>query len=112
MPKSRLTKTVADQAEPLAKLYTINDTVIPGFMLKVTPTGTKTFIYQYRLLGGRKNTTRTLTIGRFGPVTVDQARDRARGHQLAVHSGRVITHPLGTPRFDRSGRVLGAFRRG
>ena len=24
----------------------------------------------------------------------------------------VITHPLGTPRFDRSGRVLGAFRRG
>ena len=24
----------------------------------------------------------------------------------------VITHPLGTPRFDRSGRVLGAVRRG
>ncbi len=48
---------------------------LPGFRLVVSPSGTKTFVVQI-LMGVRDNRTeRTLTIGHFGVLTVEQARD-------------------------------------
>ena len=42
------------------------------------PSGRKTFVARYRAGGGRSGVLRQATIGRYGTVTVDEARTRAR----------------------------------
>ncbi len=44
MAKRKLTKTVADAARPQTVPYELRDTIIPGFLLKVTPAGRKIFM--------------------------------------------------------------------
>jgi integrase len=74
-----LTKRVVDASAPRQERYHVWDSDLSGFGLRVEPTGVKTFIAKYRANGGgRSATQRVLTIGRFGPLTVDQARKLAR----------------------------------
>ena len=54
MPKLKLTKTAADAAQPADKDYELRDTLIPGFMLKVTPAGRKIFMVAYVANNGRR----------------------------------------------------------
>lgn len=72
MPK--LTKRVVDQLQPAASKYTEWDSELRGFGCLVRPTGRKTFIYKYRVGGGRAATQRKMTLGAYGPTTVDEAR--------------------------------------
>ena len=51
---------------------------MPGFGLRIEPSGRKTFIARYRAGGGRAGTLRQATIGRYGTLTVDEARTKAR----------------------------------
>src|SRR5467141_3659968 len=53
------------------------DTQVIGFGLQLRPSGLKTFIFVYRNKAGR---VKRLTIGRYGRVTVDQAREAAKQH--------------------------------
>ncbi len=53
------------------------DSELPGFGLKMTPTGGRTYLVQYRV-GGRKGRTRRVTIGKHGPLTPEQARQEAK----------------------------------
>ncbi len=39
MPKIKLTKTIAAATLPANHVYEIRDTSVPGFLLKVMPTG-------------------------------------------------------------------------
>jgi len=79
--KAKLTKSAIDQAEYRGSQYesgswsrcVIWDTLLPGFGLRVVPSGRKFFILKYRT-GGRG---RFITIGEYGPLTVGQARARA-----------------------------------
>ncbi len=48
----KLTKRVVDAALPKDKKFRIPDTELKGFALKIEPTGTKTFIVDYRIKGG------------------------------------------------------------
>lgn len=48
---------------------------VPGFGVRIFPSGVKSFVVWYRTESGRK---RLHTIGRFGPLTIDQARKKAR----------------------------------
>lgn len=48
---------------------------VPGFGVRIFPSGVKSFVVWYRTESGRK---RLHTIGRYGPVTLDQARRMAR----------------------------------
>ena len=50
------------------------DMTLPGFGCRVTPAGHKAFVIQYRV-GGRS---RQVTLGDYGVLTVEQARDRAK----------------------------------
>jgi len=74
----RLTKRLVDAAKPQSARYIIWDSGLPGFGLRVEPTGRKTFIARYRAGGGRNGTLRQATIGRYGVVTPDHARLLAR----------------------------------
>jgi integrase len=82
--QAKLTKRVVDEARPGVNDLLIWDTQLKGFGLKVTPTGTKTYLYQYRI-GGRAGKTRRITIGKHGsPWTPDLARDEAERHAFAA----------------------------
>lgn len=74
-----LTKTVVDAAEPKPQRYDLWDSKLSGFGLRIEASGTKTFIVRYRANGGgRKAPRRFMTIGRFGNLTVDEARRKAK----------------------------------
>lgn len=83
--KKRLTKTVADAAQPRETNDRIVwDKKLTGFGLRVRPSGSKSFVYRYRNAAGRQ---RQLTLGRFGDLTVQQGRDLAEKAMLAVKQG-------------------------
>ena len=75
MPNMKLTKGIVDAAPPPATTYEIRDTIIPGFLLKITAAGRKTFMLAYSTAKGQR---RKPTIGRFGAITVEQARNIAQ----------------------------------
>ncbi|MBA1145110.1 tyrosine-type recombinase/integrase [Mesorhizobium neociceri] len=84
MPKIKLTKTVVDAATADREPYELRDTVIPGFLLKVTPTGRKVFMVAYVAANGQR---RKPAIGRFGEITVEQARTIAQDWLADVRKG-------------------------
>jgi len=74
----RLTKTAADAAgyphgDDSKRRHVLWDDAVTGFGLRVYPSGNKTFVFRYELAGRQ----RWLTIGEYGPLTVQQARKRA-----------------------------------
>jgi integrase len=83
MPK--LTKRTIDAAHPKASgdLF-IWDEELPAFGLRVKPSGSKAFLLQYRNRNGRS---RRITLGRYGILTPDAARDLARNALAEVAKG-------------------------
>ncbi|MBB5046146.1 integrase [Rhodopseudomonas rhenobacensis] len=72
MPK--LTKSHVDRLPVEARDYFAWDGELPGFGVRVWPTGRKVYMAQYRA-GGR---TRRVKIGTHGAVTAEQARTQAK----------------------------------
>jgi integrase len=98
MPK--LTKRTVDDAQPSAARYLIWDSAATGFALQVMPSGVKSFVVQYRNADGRS---RRMTIGRYGTLTVDQART----HALEVLAkSRAGSDPVEDRRTRRSAATL------
>lgn len=85
MAKIKLTKSVVDASPFRAKEYELRDTGVPGFLLKVTPAGRKVFMVQYRTNAGER---RKPAIGRFGELTVEQARSIAQDWLADVRKGK------------------------
>lgn len=75
--KAKLTKRAVDATVPARKDLLVWDSELKGFGLKVTPSGSKVYVVQYRM-GGREARVRRYTIGRHGsPWTPDSARTEA-----------------------------------
>jgi integrase len=71
---TRLSKRVIDAAAPAPRDYFLWDQTVKGFGAKITPTGAKVYVLQYR----RKGRQRRYTIGRHGsPWTAEEARTEA-----------------------------------
>ena len=84
MARVKLTKTVVDTAQPQAEDVELRDTLVPGFLLKVTPAGRKVFMLQYRTNAGQR---RKPSLGLFGELTVEQARGLAQDWLAEVRHG-------------------------
>ncbi len=70
---AKLTKRTVDHTEISDRTKVIWDDKLRGFGLRVYPNGRKVFVVKCRVKGRQ----RFITIGRHGPVTVDQARGKA-----------------------------------
>ena len=77
--RTNLTKRAVEALKPAEKSRIAWDAKLTGFGVRIHPSGTKAFIVNYRSGdGGRKAPNRQVVIGRYGPVTVDQARRKAQ----------------------------------
>jgi integrase len=79
-----LTDTALRNLKPKSKTYKASDR--DGMYVTVSPTGTVTFRYDYRLNGRRE----TLTIGRYGPagISLAMAREKLLDAKKAVAQGK------------------------
>ena len=77
MAKQRLTKSMVDKLAPGAEDCVIWDSPLPGFGIRVKPSGVKSYIVQYR--NRKTGASRRKTIGQHGPLlTFHKAKERAR----------------------------------
>jgi Arm DNA-binding domain len=81
MPK--LTKRLVDAAGSRATEHFIWDDELPGFGLRVLPSGRKGYVVQYR--AGRRS--RRVSLGSSNVVPCEQARTRAMTIMVAVRNG-------------------------
>jgi integrase len=77
---SRLIETLGIES----KSYDVWDTDLDGFILRVRPTGVKTYLYSYRRPDGRRT---SFAIGRYPGLTPAQARDLALEAAVKVKRG-------------------------
>ncbi|WP_454688782.1 tyrosine-type recombinase/integrase [Achromobacter aloeverae] len=84
MAKTKLTKSAVDAARPQAQPVELRDTLVPGFLCKVTPAGRKVFMLQYRTNAGER---RKPALGLYGELTVEQARSLAQEWLAEVRRG-------------------------
>jgi len=66
--------TVKNTPPPKAGQDEHFDAALPGFALRVTPKGTKSFVFFYRVNGKQRRS----TLGRYPALSLADARDRAR----------------------------------
>ncbi len=77
LPIRKLSKSVVEKTEPLETDVVVWDEALPGFGVRIKPSGVRSYIVQYRnrLTGASKR----MTIGQHGPLlTFDQAKRQAR----------------------------------
>lgn len=74
----KLTKRYLDGLMARPARYDVYDSLLAGFAVRVAPDGSKSFSLVYRAGSGRSAPKRRMTIGRFGALTVDEARKFAR----------------------------------
>lgn len=84
MAKIKLTKSAVDAAQPQAQPVELRDTLVPGFLCKITPAGRKVFMLQYRTNAGER---RKPALGQYGELTVEQARSLAQEWLAQVRRG-------------------------
>lgn len=80
----KLTKRAIDALRPEAAERFYWDDSLPGFAVRVKPSGARSFLIQYRTPNGD---TRRLTFAKVGTLTPDEARARARKLLAEVAGG-------------------------
>jgi integrase len=118
---ARLTKRTVDSAQSTGGDCFLWDGELPGFGLRTKASGAKSFVIQYRNANGRS---RRLTVGRYGVLTVEEARKQARialaevskgsdpAENRKLERGAVTIEALCREYLDRAERGLILTRRG
>src|SRR5579859_2053191 len=87
MSTTKITKRTVDAAQATGRVIWVWDSEVRGFGLKITPSGQKIYIVQYRI-GGREAHMRRYTIGKHGsPWTAETARQEAVAIKARVTQG-------------------------
>jgi integrase len=88
MPKRTLHDRALKALKPAkeGRLYDVMDAVVPGFGVRVSDTGRRTFILTTRYPGSRNPTRRAL--GEYGALTLEAARAKARDWLELIRQGR------------------------
>ncbi len=82
---TKLTKRVVEAAKPDPERDVfLWDSELPGFGLRVYPSGNRKYLVQYRTKTGRQ---RRAMLGRHGLLTAEQARGMARDMLAEAHKG-------------------------
>ena len=92
MPSVKLTQTAINNTKYQGKgrgAHVLWDETTPGFGLRVQPSGQKSFVLAYRNADGRQ---RQLALGRYGALTLREARDLARRQMAAIKAGKDPAH--------------------
>ena len=94
--KAKITKRLVEDLTPDAgKDLWVWDRDLPGFAMRVKPSGVKAYVIQYRNL---RRQSRKFTLGRHGVLTPEEARRLARQALAAVERGE---DPVQDRRADR-----------
>ena len=83
MPSVDLTPRLARESKPGAKDTILFDKTLPGFGLRIHPSGRKVYIVQARIEGR----SRRIVIARHGEMELAEARRRARDMLGRIHAG-------------------------
>lgn len=84
MKRKLTTKFIEGQKPDPSKRLDFRDELMPGLVLRISPSGTKTFCLHKRINGKM----RRLTLGRFGVVSLAEARERVRQVLYEIETGR------------------------
>ncbi|QKR98361.1 site-specific integrase [Sphingomonas sp. CL5.1] len=99
----KLTRRMLDELKPIkGRAVFIWDGELRGFGLKAEGAGTKSFVLQYRNAERQKRRT---VLGRYGVMTLEQARDQARIMLGEIAKGE---DPADKKRSQRNGLSVGA----
>lgn len=92
----KLTKRVVEGTapDPVREIF-LWDSQLAGFGVRIYPSGRRVYLVQYRSHGGRQ---RRAMLGPHGPLTTEQARERAAALLADVHKGE---DPAGNARAHR-----------
>lgn len=84
MKRKLTTKFIEGQKPNPKKRLDFRDELMPGLVLRVSMSGTKTFCLHKRINGKMSR----LTVGRFGVVSLAEARERVRQILYEIETGR------------------------
>ncbi len=88
MSLSKISKQTVNTALPQSKRYTIFDTEVRGFGLRIFPSGKKSWVFEYRAgAGGRGVHKKRVTFGTSTDFTPNQARKHAELLRLKTRTG-------------------------
>ena len=92
MEPVRISKRLVDSLKARAREFVQWDADLPGFGVRVRPTGHMVYVVQYRAGAGRNAPSRKATLGAVGKLTPEEARTAAKRMLGAVSQG---TDPVG-----------------
>src|SRR5216684_2069903 len=78
--------TIRKLKPPKASRREVYDRMVPGFGIRITDKGAKSFIYVFTSKARHKRV--RLTIGRVGEISLETAREKARELRACVRSGQ------------------------
>jgi integrase len=90
MTKKALTDRTIKAQKPEKIPYDVGDSLVPGLALRVMPSGTRSFVLVTRFPGSNNPTRRSL--GAYGELTLEQAREKARGWLALIKRGTDPAH--------------------
>ncbi len=77
MAKRKLTKRTVESIMPADQDILVWDEALPGFGVRVKPSGVRSYVIQYR--NRKTGASKRMTLGQHGPlITFDQAKKQAR----------------------------------
>lgn len=96
---TKLTDVRVQSLKPKKDRYEVWDPAAPGFGVRVTPKGAKSFVYVYRF----DSTPRRMTLGRYPKLTLAQARIKYAAAKAAldengVDPGKLVVDGRAAPR--------------